>query len=331
MTAPTTTGAAQQYLAEVEVALADLPAEDRAELLDDLAMHLSAVEAEDDGRTLAARLGSSSDYAAELRSSAGLPARGDLRRSSRASARARLRQRWDVLNEHRWVREVLDFLSALRPAWWALRGYLVVLIPTLRPVNGTRDFPVPSVFGSHIVGLALVLAAVVASVALGRRQLPRGAAAAVVAANIVLALLALGLADDARSRLSYRGAAVTTASLTAPEAFPLTSVHGPVTNIFPYAEDGTPLTGVLLFDQDGRPLRSSEQRWWSDACPRVIAAPLAADGVAVPFSYPHAYVAEREGGAPPCTAALTPAVPLPVFGPTATPAASPSPAASPRG
>ena len=75
MTAPTTTPAAEQYLTEVERELADLPADERAELLEDLAMHLAALQEEPDDRSLTERLGSSASYAAELRSAAGLPVR----------------------------------------------------------------------------------------------------------------------------------------------------------------------------------------------------------------------------------------------------------------
>ncbi len=319
MTAPTTTSAAQRYLADVEAELADLPPEERAELLDDLAMHLVAVEEEQDDRPLAARLGSSADYAAELRAAAGLPPRAAVSarptRAWAAGARTRIAQ----IGQQRWARELRTFVPSLRPAWWVLRGYLVVLVPSLQGIDGTRDFPVPAPWGSHLVGVLAVLVGVTASVALGQRRLPRLIAALVLLGNAVLLTATWAALLDAPGRLSsYRFTAIVEPALRSPEAFPLTSVHGPVTNIFPYTAEGKPLTGVLLYDQDGRPLRSSLQQWWADGCRRVLAPPVAADGVAVPFSYPHAYQLE---GAPvdPQAACLqavaAPKVPLPSFAP----------------
>ena len=68
---------AQDYLAAVEHELADLSAEDRSALPEDLALHLEALTAEDDDRPLAVRLGDPVSYAADLRAAAGLPARRD--------------------------------------------------------------------------------------------------------------------------------------------------------------------------------------------------------------------------------------------------------------
>ncbi|HWG94036.1 MAG TPA: hypothetical protein VNU66_07435 [Mycobacteriales bacterium] len=73
MTAPTTSPAAQRYLAEVAGELADLPVEERADLLEDLALHLAALDAEGDVRPVGVRLGTPAAYAAELRAAAGLP------------------------------------------------------------------------------------------------------------------------------------------------------------------------------------------------------------------------------------------------------------------
>jgi hypothetical protein len=78
------------------------------------------------------------------------------------------------------------------------------------------------------------------------------------------------------------------------DRYPLISRYGPVTDVLPYAADGTPLEGVLLYDQDGRPLNVGFQEWWADGCARVVEQPLAADGVAVPNSFPQAYELDRE-------------------------------------
>src|SRR3712207_8517317 len=51
--------------------------------------------------------------------------------------------------------------------------YTLSLRDSLPFFDRTRDFPVPAPLGSDELGVVLVLAAVVASVALGRRSLPR--------------------------------------------------------------------------------------------------------------------------------------------------------------
>jgi hypothetical protein len=328
MTAPTTTPAAQAYLSEVEAELADLPADERAELLDDLSSHLLALEEEGDARSLTARLGSSAEYAAELRAAAGLPPRG-----KSGPRRIEWRARVDHLRQHRAVREVLDFAPQLRPAWWVLRGYLVVLLPSLRAINGTRDFPLPAVGGSHLLGLLTVLAAIAASVALGRRRLPRPLTVAVVLVNLVLVVSAARVLDQARYRLTvYPAYGASAAPGRTFADSPLVAQNGgPVTNILPYAADGTPLDGVLLFDQDGRPLQVGAQQWWADGCVRIVTPPRAKDGAPVTFSFPQTYALDPLGrrldgnSTPPggCAATLPrPAVPLPVF-----PAAPKKPAA----
>ena len=323
---------AQDYLSAVEQELADLPAEDRSALLEDLAQHLEALTTEDDDRPLAVRLGAPAAYAADLRAAAGLPARGATgEQGSRSPLDA-------VLASAAYRRALLALrggrrlLVELRPAWWVLRGYLVVLVPCLLDRHYVKDIPVPAPMGSHLLGAVLVVVAVAASVLLGRRTLPKVLGAVVVAAGVLLLLAAAVLANDVRSDL--RNELFANAWASGPpvpdEAYPLYSRSGPVTNVFPYAADGTPLEGVLLYDQDGRPLHVGFQQWWADQCARVLEQPLAADGVPVPNSYPQSYVLDPAGvdlsrsiPRPPSsceTDVARPAVPLPTF-----PAASVAP------
>lgn len=329
MSSPLVTSAsAERYLTAVEQQLADLPAEERTALLEDLSMHLDALTLEDDDRPLELRLGAPDAYAAELRSAAGLPPRTGSRTTPLPDLRADLAR----LTSSRAAREVRAFVPQLRPGWWVLRGYLLVAVPSLAGVDGSRDFPVPSPAGSSALGMLLVLAAVVGSVALGRRQLPRAAALLVLVVDIALLVAALQLAAQAPGRLGsvVVGQAGQPVSLDQP----LLSRYGPVTDVLPYAADGTPLEGVLLFDQDGRPLQVGRQEWWADGCRRVLAQPRAADGVPVPYSYPQAYVLDpsgrdRVGGLVQpgqCAPERTwPPVPIPTFpAPPAPPAVPPA-------
>lgn len=320
MSAPTGTAVqeAQQFLAEVERELADLPADERSALLEDLAAHLEALTAEDDDRPLVIRLGSPSAYAEELRSAAGLPPRATARVPGRLAG---LRAEVARAAAHPLGVEVRRFLVELRPGWWLLRGYLVVAVPCL--VAGEWDFPVPAPLGSPVLGLLLTVAAVVASVSLGRRRLRRPVVVLVNAAGALLALIACVAVAD-RSSVVHEDVGYAEAAVydQAVGEYPLVSRSGPVTDVFPYAADGTPLEGVLLYDQDGRPLQVGAQEWWADACQRTPDHPLAADGVPVTFSFPQDYELVGSGvdasGQPltpgQCRAQLPrPEVPLPVF------------------
>jgi hypothetical protein len=320
---------AQDYLAAVEHELGDLSAEDRDALVEDLALHLEALAAEDDDRPLAVRLGEPAAYAADLRAAAGLPARPAADHPASPGLQqwlARVRSTAAHRRARPVLREIRRLLADLRPAWWVLRGYLVVLLPSLLAHDGVRDFPVPAPGGSHVLGGLLVLAAVVGSVILGRRSLSRPMAAVVALAGAALAVTTLVVVQSAAATVTALAAAHNPWPDPLPEAaqgkYPLLSRHGPVTNVLPYAADGTPLEGVLLYDQDGRPLRVGLQEWWADHCARVLDHPRAADGVAVPNSYPQSYRLDPAGtdlnGAPvdrnQCrTEVPRPEVPLPSF------------------
>jgi hypothetical protein len=320
MTAPTTTPAAQQYLAAVADELADLPVEERADLLEDLAAHLAALDAEEPSAPVALRLGTPSAYAAELRAAAGLPPReartGRLRLAAVTGA-------WHAALGSRAGREVRAFAPQLLPAWWVVRGVLVVWLPAVNGADPRDSVPVPSVLGSPVLGAVLVGLAVVLSVRLGRARLRGATRALVTAGGAALALWALVTVvalEDRAVAYVYTGGGSPVVGYEGP----LQSFSGPVTDIYPYAADGTPLEGVLLYDQDGRPLRPAQQEWFADRCRRVLAQPRAADGVPVPHSFPQQYVLDPRGetldGSPAAPGQCVPErprpqVPLPVFPP----------------
>ncbi|TFV67284.1 UNVERIFIED_ORG: hypothetical protein E4P37_03795 [Bacillus sp. AZ43] len=286
---------AQDYLAAVEHELADLPVDDRSALLEDLAAHLEALAAEDDDRDIAVRLGTPASYAADLRAAAGLPARGAPRPSALAGLRERLGEVTAQEAVTVAVRESRRLLGELRPAWWVLRGYLLISVPCLLTSDAVRDFPVPAPLGSRLLGVLLVAAAVAGSVALGRRTLPKPRRVLVGVAGGLLGALGVLAALNGWSGVTPEYVYVADSSSAPDELNPLISRYGPVTDIHPYAADGTPLEDVLLYDQDGRPLHVGFQQWWADGCARVLDQPLAADGVAVPNAYPQDYVLDPAG------------------------------------
>lgn len=217
----TTTADVEAYAARVRAALAGLPAADRDDLLADLEDHLAEVAAEG---PLDELLGSPQAYAAELRSSAGLPA-GD------GGPR-----RFQALTDQPWLRSTLDFLPELRPGWWVLRGVLVAWI-----VGLWLGFGYPGV-----VVLSVLL--VPASVLLGRKSVadPRLRWAGIAASVAAVAALLLFFAV-----VSYANSGI-----GVEQPYPIQDPSGlyGVTNLHPYDKDGRPLTDVQLFDQDGNPV-----------------------------------------------------------------------------
>jgi hypothetical protein len=314
----------RRYLDAVAAALADLPVEDRADLLEDLAGHLDAVAREDGDVPLTMRLGRPEQYAAELRASAGLPAAGGRRRRrTPADDLAALLAR---VHRTRAGREVAAFLPLLEPGWWVLRAYLVMFGVAYVSGAGLRGSVLLDV-GLPVVGWVLLAGAVVGSVQLGRRSLPTPRRRVLRTAEVVLAAWAALLLLSGPVSGVQAVYVQESSPLTADGRWPLLSTAGPVTDVLPYAADGTPLEGVLLFDQDGRPLRVGAQEWWADGCLRTPRPPLAADGVPVPFSFPQRYVLDGDQFGAPCDATLErPEVPLPSFPAAAEPA---SPAEAP--
>jgi hypothetical protein len=228
------------YLRDVRAALADLPPDDRDELLEGLEADLTELHAEEGG-ALTDRLGSPEAYAAELRSAAGLPAPGA---PSRAPRRERLRAVLARIETWPGVAAVRDFLPELRPGWWVLRGYIVAWLLS-RIGADTNAGPLPYVEESAVLGLLLLIGCTVGSVWIGRNwHRPR---AAVIALNVAVAFLGL-VGAFTFTFVSASGAVAdgTCCGLNGP--------NGVVTDIHPYDSQGRPLTDVQLYDQWGNPL-----------------------------------------------------------------------------
>jgi hypothetical protein len=252
MTATGESGPGAEVLAfarEVRAALADVPAERSAELLDDLEEHLAEVALEGD-EPLATRLGPPAEYAAELRRSAGL---AEDVPQVRDGWRRGLAQRLDRLHASPPVVAVAEFLPELRPAWWVVRAW-APLLAVDAIFFGSDSFPVASFGLGPFIGLVLTAAAVAWSVRRGlraRRDPSLGNPRLAVLANGALALLAVvalfAVADRPDSAIAYDYG----------DPGPRTLEHedgSPITNIVPFSSTGEPLSGVLLYDQDGRPI-----------------------------------------------------------------------------
>jgi hypothetical protein len=250
-TPETTISEADRYLKEVAPYLAAVPADERADLLEDLAQHLREIAAEP-GAPLAQRLGSPEAYAAELLASAGVAAAADGRRPALRSRSAALVTKG---RESRVGREVTKLWPVLRPAWWVARAYLAVSLVVLLTKGGNPGFPLPHLFGSPFVGLIAIVLCIPLSVRLGERTFTGAGRWAAIGANGALMIVALVLLVKAGNRqVSYVqvGGAQAVGNGTC-----LTNSGGqPITNLYAYGPDGNLLNPVLLYDQNGQPINN---------------------------------------------------------------------------
>jgi hypothetical protein len=253
MTTIALTPEGEAFLARVRDELADLPPDERDELLEDIESHLAEVAGEGDV-ALAARLGSAEEFAQELRHSAGLPPRTPPLSRSRLQA---LRTGVSGL-----VRRADSVRSQLDAAfvWLFARGWLlaVAFAVVIGRLGDTRVWSIKHAWLPHAglrgYGSLVAVAAFVAlSFWLGRRaaaghgvRLDRAASALALVA-IVPALVHLDSPPRERF-VAYR-------TFYRSQAEPGLAFNGvPVANIFPFDRIGKPLNDVLLYLPDGQPL-----------------------------------------------------------------------------
>ena len=254
MTAATADVAA--YLAAVRSSLRDLPEAERDDLVAEV--EASLVESAGEGGSISARLGPPEEFAAELRSAAGLhepvaPSRGP---SQLALLAARL-------GSDPRVARLRSVAIELAPIWWVARAYLAVgAIAYILDMGWSTRYPVVPRFGTAEAGVALIVLAAVASVWVGlwmRREgspFPR----LTTAANAALVLAILPVTLDVTDTRAY-DVLVTMAYAPVPQVRPdLASDGVKIDNIYPYSRDGKLLHDVLLYDGAGRPIEVPANR-----------------------------------------------------------------------
>src|SRR5207237_9800114 len=133
------------YAASVRAALSNLPTDHTDVLLEDLDDDVREVAAEAEG-PLAERLGPPEQYAQELRTAYGAAHAGGKRQDR---ALHDLRRAIDLVTASAWYRQVRAFLPELRPAWWVLRAYLLVLVITVAFSSPYNIRPLPNPFSSR--------------------------------------------------------------------------------------------------------------------------------------------------------------------------------------
>ncbi|TMM02287.1 MAG: hypothetical protein E6G02_11460 [Actinobacteria bacterium] len=236
----------ETYLARVRAALADVPADERDDLLAEVEASLHETASESGG-SVAAQLGPPEDFAAELRSAAGL-------HPSAAPPAAGLRETIERLANSPRVAGSLRFLRELAPIWWAVRGYVAVAALALAAGASwsVAHGAVPRI-GNAKLGAIAILVAVAASIALGlwsRRTAQARLALSVLNVALLAAVVPVAV------HLSHRTQpAVATQIVVQTEIVPGLAYNGtPLDNVYPYSRDGRLLHDVLLYTGAGTPL-----------------------------------------------------------------------------
>jgi hypothetical protein len=270
--APSYEDQAIAFAASVREQLADLPAVELDELLDGLQADLTERLA--DGGDL----GDAAQYADELRQAAGLPPRDDDAKQAKRRVREQIRETsvsladrasayWGATSGRQAVR---DFVLALRPLWWVLRGLTVSwLLLTLATLYG---HPVINGLPVSLPGAALTVGLTIVSVQWGRGVWApnRWATGLRRAAQVAAVVLVLPMS------VSIWSAATTPNYVYLDEDWQaydgLMQNGNTISNIFAFDCTGQPLDGVQLFDQNGAPITTlqgddasiSEPMWGFD-------------------------------------------------------------------
>lgn len=334
MSATTSSIEVRDYLAAVSRELADLPADERDDLLEDLDSHLHEVIAEGEG-SLEQRLGPPRQYAAELRASAGLTSsdRSTAGVLHRAVTSLSASATWRRTAEHPWTRATLDFLPQLRPAWWIVRAWLAVgIIAGAYHQRGWRGGSItdfyrdsglwPRGFISPYIGIVLLVIAIPISIQLGRRSLRGSARWLVIAGNVFAVALVLP-AITAFSTQTYivdSGQSVSTDGIY--------NNGNQITNIYPYDAQGRPLDQVRLFDQTGQPLlgvSGNNNDFQVGTAPGVPIATAAPSANPSDFPLPNTVTIYGPDGNPTTTVLPRPTIVVPPLPSASATAVTPSP------
>ncbi len=258
------------YLNAVRSRLADLPAEERDDLVADVEASLL-----ESGEPPAL---SPEDFAAELREAAGLAPAGPA--APQPSLSDSLRS-W--LSSER-ASSLLRTGSELAPIWWLARAYVAVAVVALAAGWG---WPLGSGTTSYTLSVKTSLLALFAATAasvwlglLGRRE-RAGFRRVRLGVNIALALALVPVAAHSLDQLAWN----------APEQIVLAAEPLPglandgvrVQNVYAFSRDGRPLFDVFLYDDRGMPL---EVLGAPDPARRVL---IGRDGTPWLNSYPIRY------------------------------------------
>lgn len=259
---------AENYLDRVRILLSDLPEEERAELVQDLAAHLEEI----DQLEIETELGTPEEFVAEFRAMAGL---GE-HRAQEPGAFDRLARRVARYRAHPTVERIRVHWQQARPVWVGIRGWLFVALLAAIYADrlAFRRFPIPQVEGSPLGGLIAVAALTALSVIAARRTLSGNSMwrLANVSFNVaVIWLLAISLAG---------GVLYTDRGVSSREEAVTQAIIEDIGMILPQdltatTPDGEPIDAVRLYDENGQPvdldqIRNVLERNWGFGMGEVV-------------------------------------------------------------
>lgn len=241
---------AREYVERVRIALADLPAEEREELLADLETSLR----EGSGEGVASpeqRLGTAEAFAADLRAAAGLkPPAAPGPDTGSASGWSQFTAAVSGFAKHPATAATIKAGRELAPVWWVARAFLILAIfgVVLAQPQNLGGLPMLGGVMFNLMVLGVIVVGSVAAGLIGRR-LSGPARAVLVVANIALVLVALPYGE--RAARYVLGSPYVEAQTT-PMAFMYEGAQ--IMNVYAYDRDGKLLQDVRLYDQNGTPL-----------------------------------------------------------------------------
>ena len=251
MTAATIPPEVDSYLSSVREALDDLPTAERDDLLAEVEDSLLEAVTEGGG-PITARLGRPEDFAAELRTAAGLHERAPDPQVT--SPRVRWRDLVSSVAADGRIRAATKVARELAPVWWVARAYIAV---AMAGVIWGAGWSVKHPWVPHLptaeTAIVILGLALVASVWLGLRE--RNATDRVrryvLAGNLVLVAAILPVYPHLTADRAVEYLYVTYPADPLPG---LVNAGAPVDNIYPYSRDGRLLQDVLLYDAAGAPI-----------------------------------------------------------------------------
>jgi hypothetical protein len=242
MSSATLSAEAVAYLAELERELADLPRDEREDLLEEV--EASLIEAGDDP---VGHLGTPARFAAELRASAGLPPRPALPAPPKEPF-------WMRVKRSPRTHAALGIARELAPLWWVARGCVVVALFTIGVQTRYRGI-VPRLLGYPALDLALCALVPIVSVAIGllgrRHRFPLRPLRIALDLGLAACLIFVpGLLNEINGRTD--DVVFVQSEPAAPRGLARSGVA--LRNVYPYDRKGRLLHDVRLYDQDGKPL-----------------------------------------------------------------------------
>ncbi|MGN8246887.1 HAAS signaling domain-containing protein [Cellulomonas soli] len=224
-----------------------------------------ADRADEGGSNLLTLFGPPQEYAAELRTAAGLAEEPAERRRRSRAVRTRLVAWRDrtlaPLRAQPWWPGAAGLAAELAPAWWVLRGYVLYRL-AVAPFEWSVNL-VPGGVG----GWVLLLGALAVSVQWGRGRWRgrRGLRTLATLAQTVAVVAVVPVIGYLAGSMQQGGGFVTVYESPADGIY---TDGEQATNLFVYDADGMPVPHAQVYDQSGRPVSVGAEVYESDATGR---------------------------------------------------------------